>query len=73
MTQYYPGIIEAAIEFKMACRKLLIAKGKNKLLKSLIADDIETINHTKQFRLEKHPETKFIYCCLVGQTLRERM
>ena len=66
MLQYYPGIIEAAIEFKIACRELLIAKGKKK---PSIKKDLETIDHSSNFRLEKHPTTGVIYCCMIGQTL----
>ena len=81
MIEYYPSLVEAAIEFKIYSRKI-IAKFKGKFsVCSLIflgenfemLPEFETIDHSDQFRLEKCPQTDYIYCLKPGQTIAQRI
>ena len=63
MIEYYPSLVEAAIEFKLYSRKI-IHKFKGEVYKPL--PEHETIDYSKDFKLEKCPETDYIYCVKIG-------
>lgn len=63
MLDYYPSLVEAAIEFKLYSKKI-IAENKGQTFVPTPED--ESIVHSNQFRLQKCPVDKFIYCLKHG-------
>ena len=82
MLDYYPLLIECAIDFKIESRKILAAHtGKHKYLnltmnfsigaELVINESVETCRVALGYRIVKH-ENNF-YCLKSGQTLEDRM
>jgi hypothetical protein len=59
MKRYYPNLVEAAIEFKIHSRQLIAKHNKKKYVPN---QNDQTCLHSGEFKLEKDPETGFIYC-----------
>jgi HPt (histidine-containing phosphotransfer) domain-containing protein len=66
MIEYYPSLVESAIEFKTHHRKL-IAQNNGEGYDP--TPEHETTDHSKQFRLIKDQQTAYVYCCRLNQTL----
>ena len=77
MLEYYPSLVEAAIEFKVHSRKLLAEKD-GKYLFNLISitgksfsalPEHETCDYLEEeFKLIKDEETGYVYCCRHDQS-----
>ena len=68
MLEYYPTLIEEAIEFKVHSRKM-ISKYKKKKYRPHKSHSICEIS--SKYRLEEF--NNFVYCLEQGQTVQERI
>ena len=69
MWEYYPSLVEAAIEFSVYHRQVLASYYKTTFV---VCSEHERAPHSKQFRLEKDHITGYVYCCKIGQSIEER-
>lgn len=69
MMEYYPSLVEAAIEFRVYHRKLIALNNGERYD---VTPEHQTCVHSKKFRLIKDQSTNYIYCCKLDQTLDER-
>ena len=70
MLEYYPSLVEAVIELKVASAKLLADhEGKTFIFDS----ELENCVHSDKFYLDKHEPSGFIYCVATNQTLTQRI
>jgi HPt (histidine-containing phosphotransfer) domain-containing protein len=67
MMEYYPSLVEAAIEFRIYHRKL-IAKSNGE--RYTVIPDHERCDHSSQFRLLKDQSSGYTYCCRHNQTIQ---
>jgi hypothetical protein len=68
MVEYYPTLIEAAIEFQIYSRQQL-CKFKKKPYKP--QESHFTCLHSKKYRLQQFEDV--VYCLKLGQTVEERI
>ena len=60
MYTYYPALVEAAIEFQLYSKRLVAEEEGQKSYR--IKPDDEKVELSKQFNLQKDPDSGFIYC-----------
>ena len=68
MLDYYPLLIECAIDFKIESRKILAARSGQE---PEITEDVETCTVAEGYTIVKH-NNKF-FCLKEGQSLEERI
>ena len=69
MRAYYPNLVESCIEFKIHSRTLIAKHSKKKYVPT--AED-QTTELAKGFKVEKDPNSGFIYCLRLDQTIAQR-
>ena len=69
MKRYYPNLVEACIEFKIHSKTLIAKHSKKKYVPNQ-AD--QSCAHSSLFKLAKDPDTGFIYCLKLDQSIAER-
>ena len=70
MLEYYPNLIEEAIEFKVESRRILASR--KGLIYAVSAQD-ESMEHLNEtYRIIKESENDMAYCCRENQTLQQR-
>ena len=70
MLDFYPALIEAVIEFKAYSRQLICEYRKETYVKN---PEDEVTDIPAGFKLFKHPDSEFIFCCKPGQNLKDRI
>ena len=61
MLEFYPNLIEAAIEFKIECAHLIAEKKELLLPEPFDLESVDFVHST--FKLLKDPETDYVFCC----------
>ena len=71
MREYYPSLIEEAIQFKVECRRHLAEMQGREFKPSLKDKEIKFT--LKGHKLVLDPDSDFVFCCRLNQTLEDRI